>query len=128
MILVSRPLGKRGSVLIEGALSLMITLLAITANLELIRRVSVEVALHLGAFYSARENGLRQRGNRLGKREAKLASSGLIDSGVIADTRLKRDGVQSRWYLRYPSLMSFPLSDSARKHHFEVTHRCFFPY
>src|SRR5262249_1163511 len=120
-----------GVVTLEATLTLLPVLLALFLGLELIRRARVAVALHHGAFLPARDAVFRRspgsRHQRLHRWLANSLGGKTRAASVAADIAGRRSGVEARLHYRYPALLSFPWKQG-RKHHFEVTQTCLFPW
>lgn len=125
---------NRGSVVVEGVLTLFLITLACVLNTELVRRAHYEVLLHHGAF-------LLVRGRALGKSNARVRAEvrDLLQKALGAERgkNLSRlldveesavgKGMEVKVHYRYPSFLRFRYGRGT-KHHFEITKPCKFPF
>lgn len=110
------PAPARGSILVEGLLTLGSVTLFCLLNLELVRRARLETRLHFAAFAAVRRQAIGG--------PSRLAGSGW--GRVRFENGHSGRGLWVSAHRRYPTLLSFPVR-GYRKHHFEITHRCTFP-
>lgn len=120
---------RQGSVLVEGALCAGLVVLAVTLQIELVRRASLEILLRHGVFLKMRslvfgssdpKVPLRFWADALGEERAQR----LLERTRFESERF--DGVlRSEVFTAYPSFLKFPWKEGI-KHSFEVTRRCRF--
>ena len=124
----------RGSLVIEVTVSLVLLIFVMGVNLELVRRAFYETVFQQGVFLYVRDRALgfsylaaRKRVKVFFDRAFPLALSSQINQKIKITDNDSSEGIEGRFYLRYPSFFKFINSDGQMKHHFEVTKKCHFP-
>lgn len=126
----------RGSVLVEGALLLVLASFVIILQIELCRRVWVGIVVQVSAFESVRASVLGFSETKTELNIASLVRSTLpfiSETGIngLSRKEIKISQIQSkaviRRHVRYSALVPIE-SPSIRKRNFEVTQACSFPF
>ncbi len=127
----------RGSVILEGALVLLIVTFVIITQIELIRRIWSGLTLQLVACEAVRGRIL---GLELVRVETEVQSLLNLLSNWTSDNNgrinVSRDEYKiasvgdgiSKFHVRYPALLSFREKPELTKVYFEVTEQCRFPF
>lgn len=126
----------RGSVLVEGALLLVLASFAIILQIELCRRIWVGIVVQVSAFESVRAAVLGFPANKSELESASLLRSTLpfvpensITSSARKEIKISQNQSKAliRRHVRYNALVPIE-SPSIRKRNFEVTQACSFPF
>lgn len=123
--------GNRGAILFEAVFSLMVVMAVMVLNLELIRRIQLEIVFHHGSFLAVRERILGESDSAARRLVGKLWRSALGEAGqwhfARSDHRERegRDSLVRSSSSRYLAFLPFR-ETGLTKHHFEVTEACKF--
>ena len=129
----SRPArNDSGSVLIESTFSVFLVLSLLFFSVEVTRRAQIQWGVQCALFLFNRGHGFNGDGYRgiLPKSKLERAFGAELARPFFARMRVERtrkvNGVETKVYLRFPSLLRFSYG-GGMKHHFEVTRKCLFP-
>lgn len=116
--------------LIEASVSVFMLMLTLGVNLELIRRVHIEVILHHAAFWSVRDllfganpTSRQARIKRLLRSGFSFEKANQVFQNLEVRHRCEPEA-RTDIYYRFPSLFRFFEGENRMKHHFEVTKSC----
>lgn len=129
-------LNIKGSILIEGCVTLILVLFILIVQIESIRRIWVGAAAQSAAFASVRGTVLGEASYQNEMRASKLIASAL--PRVRGNNESKRTFIEhreiradqrmlSKYHIKYPALMRFR-EVGFSKLNFEVTEQCYFPF
>jgi len=125
MILGKAPTSTRGSLAVEGALTLLPLSLAVVLNLELGVRANRHAVLSWVTCAMVRERALGESWTSAEKlARERIQRAGMEREENWEETRTE-EGLSLRGHSRYPALWN---QASPRKHHFEVNELCRFPF
>ncbi len=127
---------QRGSVLVEGALTLSLITIAIIIQLEMVRRTWVSSVLQLSAFQHVRNTMLGFSNSQIEEKSEKtlnqlfpfvVQNSKTNDSQQIHLIKRRPKNLEAWFHVRYPSFLKLGESGVVKKN-YEVTELCRFPF
>lgn len=123
---------KSGSILVESTLSIFLVISLLIFSVEVTRRAQIQWGVQYALFLFNRGHGFNGGGYRGTLLKSKLKTAFGPDGVRSFSRRMKVNkvrkgrGVETKIYLRFPSLLRFSYRRGT-KHHFEVTRKCLFP-
>jgi Na+-transporting methylmalonyl-CoA/oxaloacetate decarboxylase gamma subunit len=124
-----------GGIMVEGAVVVFLLLLVVVVQIELIRRVWVQMVLQSASCEQVRKRVVLDKTNH---RETRIGldhsiSTGIrdgtqrVENNVLGAEKSNQGAFQTKLSSRYPSFLIFSEA-KLKKNHFEVTEECRFPY